>query len=204
MTTLLTRPSAHLSAVASAVLALWCLAAAAPEAAKKIKIDTQHDKAVNFAALKTWAWHPSGKGEVKLALTPQSDPERIKAIAGPVIEAAVEKEMAGRGLTQVAEKADLLVTYWLLGTIGESSQQMGEFLGGVSEWGLPPFSGSTQSLRAFPVGTLLLDMFAANGKDLVWRGAARAEVDLELHRPERKKRVEGAIHDLLLKYPPKK
>jgi hypothetical protein len=187
----------------AAVAAAWLLAGVAPEA-KKIKLDTQHDKTVNFAALKTWAWHPSGKGEVKLALTPQSDPEKIKAIADPVIVSAVEKEMAARGLRQVTENADILMTYWLLGTIGESSQQMGQFLAAVPEWGIPPFAGATQAMRAFPVGTLLLDMFAANGKDIMWRGAARAEVDLELKRPERQKRLEGAIHDLLQKFPPKK
>ena len=191
-----------MAAALSAVAALFSIASSAPEA--KIKYETQHDKTVNFAALKTWAWHPSGKGEVKLALTAQSDPERIKKIADPIIVAAVEKEMAARGMTKVEEKGDLLVTYWLLGTIGESSQKMGDFMGAVPEWGLPPFQGATQSMRAFPVGTLLIDMFAANGKDIAWRGAARAEVDLEKKPAERKARIEGAIHELLLKFPPKK
>ena len=68
---------------------------------------------------------------------------------------------------------------------------------------MPPFTGSTQALRAFPVGTLLLDILQANGKDLVWRGAARTEVDLDLKRPERQKRLEGTIHDLLATFPPK-
>lgn len=165
----------------AAVAGLWAVAIAVPEA-KKIKLDTEYDKTVNFAGLKTWAWHPSGKGEVKLAISSSSDPARLKAIADPVIVAAVEKEMAGRGLMQVTEKADLLVMYWLLGTIGDSAQTMGQFVGGITEWGLPPFTGSTQSLRVFPVGTLLLDMFAANGKDIMWRGVARAEVDLD--RPQ--------------------
>lgn len=188
--------------VAACAAALLCLASSVPEA--KVKYETQHDKTLNFATLKTWAWHPSGTGEVKLALTPQSDPERIKKIADPIIVAAVEKEMAARGLTKVAEKADLLVTYWLLGTIGESSQKMGDFMGAVPEWGIPPFQGATQSMRAFPVGTLLLDMFAANGKDLAWRGAARAEVDLDKKPAERKARLEGVIRELLQRYPPKK
>jgi hypothetical protein len=198
------RPSARLVVAAAAVLALWCLAVSAPVTAQKIKLETQHDETVDFAPLKTWAWHPSGKGEVKLALTPQSDPGRIKALVDPIIVPAVEKEMAARGLRKVDGNGDLLVTYWLLGTIGESSQKMGEFLGAVPEWGLPPFQGATQSMRAFPVGTLLLDMFAANGKDILWRGAARGEVDLEKTPAERKKRIEGAVRDLLKRFPPKK
>ena len=75
--------------VAAACAAALCLVSSAPEA--KVKYETQHDKTVNFATLKTWAWHPSGTGEVKLALTPQSDPDRIKKIADPIIVAAVEK-----------------------------------------------------------------------------------------------------------------
>jgi hypothetical protein len=59
-------------------------------------------------------------------------------------------------------------------------------------------------MRAFPVGTLLIDAFAANGKDHVWRGAAQAEVDLQRSQAERRQRLDGAVRDLLKKFPPKK
>ena len=201
MTTHRSRSSAPLAAVALAVAAAWFLAAAAPEA-QKIKYETQHDKTVDFSTMKTWNWDPSGTGEVKLALTAQSDPERVKRLVDPVIVAAVEKEMAAKGLRKVAEKPDLFVTYWLIGTIGESSQQMGEFLPAVPEWGLPVFYGETQSLRTYPVGTLLLDLL--KGKDLVWRGEARSEVNLDKTPAERKQRIENAVHQLISKFPPKK
>jgi hypothetical protein len=177
---------------------------AAPQAAKKIKLDTQHDETFNFAGLKTWAWHPTGTGEVKLALTSTSDPAKVKALVDPIIVAAVEKEMAARGFSKVADKADLYITYWMLGTIGDSAQVMGQFLPATTEWAVPPFMASTQAMRTYPVGTLLLDILQSNGKDMVWRGSARTEVDLDLKPAERQKRLQGAIHDLLQKFPPKK
>lgn len=199
-------PLQHLTpralATAAAITAAWLGMAMAPEA-KKIEIKTQHDKTVSFAGLKTWAWHPSGVGDVKLALTPDSDPARVRDRAEPVIVAAVEKEMAARGFTKAAGKPDVYVMYWLLGTIGQSSQYMGQFVG-LPEWGLLPFPASTTAVRAYPVGTLLLDVFAANGKDLIWRGAAQAEIDLERSPAERKQRLESAIRSLLQKFPPKK
>lgn len=183
------------------VAALWALAPAAPEA-RKLKITTQQDKTFAFAGLKTWNWHPSGTGEVKLALTAESDPAKLKALADPVIVAAVEREMAGRGFTKTPDNPDLYVTYWLLVTMGQSSQQMGQFLG--PEWGFPPFLASTTALQVYPAGTLLIDVLSRNAKDLVWRGAAQAEIDLQRQYPERKARLEAAIRDVMKKFPPKK
>jgi hypothetical protein len=196
-----TRPSLSLAALATAVVAAWLTATSAPEA-KKIQYDFDFDEAVDFAGLKTWGWHPSGRGEVKLAISSTSDPAPLKAKADPVIVAAIERELPRRGLTKVDGTADVLVVYRLLGTVSSSSQDMGQFLG-WNEWGVPPFRGSSQSLRVFPVGTLLVDLFAANGKDLVWRGIARAEVDLDKSPAERKERLESVIRDMLAKFPPK-
>ena len=195
------RPSLTVAALATALVTAWFLAIAVPEA-KKIQYDFDFDETVDFVKLKTWGWHPSGRGEVKLAISSTSDPAPLKAKADPVIVAALEKELPRRGLTKVDGAADVLVVYRLLGTVSSSSQDMGQFLG-WNEWGIPPFTGSTQSLRVFPVGTLLVDLFAANGKDLAWRGIARAEVDLDKSPAERKQRLESVIRDMLSKFPPK-
>lgn len=197
----LRRATTALLVTLAATAALWTLAPAVTEA-KKVKISAEHDKTFSFAGLKTWAWHPSGTGEVKVALTAESDPERWKARADPVMVAAIEKEMAGRGFTKVSEKPDLYVTYWILVTIGQSSQYMGQFLG--TEWGLPPFAGSTTAISVYPSGTMLIDVLASNAEDLVWRGSAQAEIDLQKNYPERKARLEQAVKDVLKRFPPKK
>lgn len=198
----LSRAATRLVTTVAAIAALGVLIPAVPEA-QKVKISTEQDKTFSFAGLKTWNWHPSGTGDVKVALTAQSDPARWKALADPVMVAAVEKEMAGRGFTKVADKPDLYVTYWILVTIGQSEQTMGQFIG-VSEWGLPPMIGSTTAISVYPSGTMLIDVLASNAEDLVWRGAARSEIDLQKNYPERKARLEKAVKDLLQRFPPKK
>jgi hypothetical protein len=64
------------------------------------KVDSTFDKKTNFAAIKTYSW-TSG--------VPAMRPDAHKLIV-----AAVEKEMAGLGLTQVASGADVTVAYYTM------------------------------------------------------------------------------------------
>ena len=106
------------------------------------------------------------------------------------------------GFTQTSDNPALYVTSWLLVTMRQSSQHMGQLLG--PEWGYPPFLASTTALEVYPAGTLLIDVLSRNAKDLVWRGAAQGEIDLQRQYPERKARLESTIRDVLKKFPPKK
>ena len=110
---------------------------------------TQFTKSFDFAKAKTWSWHDGGPGEVKMARTADDNPEAVRQAAEPVILDAVAKALPQRGLTAAASGAasDLEVKYYVLITIGTQSQQMGQFLPAVAAWGLPPFSGATQSYK---------------------------------------------------------
>jgi hypothetical protein len=48
-------------------------------AAADTDITIEYDKTFSFAGLNTWAWHPDGAGDVRLALTPDDDPKRVAA-----------------------------------------------------------------------------------------------------------------------------
>jgi hypothetical protein len=198
----MTRPQCGLSAL---VLAVGVLAAAgAWVEAAKTDINVQYDKTFSFAGMRTWAWHPEGPGDTRLALTAEADPKRVAARADPVIIPAVEKELGARGFTKVADKPDLYVHYYVLATIKQTSQQMGQFLPAVPEWGLPPFSAGTQGLSTYPVGTLLLDISSPAQKVIVWRGSAARKLDFESADGQRRKNLENAIRDVLTQFPPKK
>ena len=115
----------------------------------------------------------------------------------------IERELTARGLTKTAENPDLLVNYFALVSVGQSSQYIGQFIPSTPEWGVPIVMGATQSLRAYPVGTVLIDMVAPSKEAVVWRGAAQAEIDLERKPEERRVRLEKAVHDMLVQFPPK-
>jgi len=184
------------------VAAVWVTAGTTFDAAKKIKIKTQVDDRFSFDGLHAWTWSPDGTGQVKMATTANADPEALRQRVDPVIVPLVEQELSKKGFTK-SEKADLIVNYYVLVTVGQSSQYMGQFVGSIPQWGLPPFEGSTTALRAFPVGTLLIDIVSPSEKAVVWRGAAQAELDLEAPQEQRKQRLEQAVRDVLAKFPPK-
>ena len=180
----------RLSSRIPVVLVVAALLAAPIALSAGVKVRSQHDKDFDFRGLTTWAWHPDGAGDVRMALTAEDDPAAMKARFEPVIVDAVQKEMASRGLT-VADASgtpQLYVNYYVLISTNQSRQTMGQFLPTVPEWGIPPFSyGATQSLKVFEEGSLVLDVTSAKTRLLIWRGMAVAEL-------QRKSRAPGPRH----------
>jgi hypothetical protein len=184
--------------------ALCCLAIAGAVATlgAKVKVKVERDESFNFRGLSTWAWHPDGAGDVKMALTPNDDPAAVKRRFEPVILDAVQRGLAGRGLSApaAASAPDLLARYYVLISTNMSAQTIGQFAP-AGYWGLPTFSGATQSLRVFEQGALILDVSASKTGTLVWRGVAQAEIHRERSAAERDARLRDAIADLMKKFP---
>jgi hypothetical protein len=196
------RPLQAIAAVTAAALICLNLVPVAHLDAAKTDIKADADPAFSFVGLKTWDWHPDGKGDVRLALSPDADPKRVAARADPVIQPAIEREMQGRGFTKAATHPDLYVHYYLLATVNQSSQVMGQFIAPVPAWGLPPFAPVTTSLEIYSLGTLIIDISSPAQKAIVWRGSASRKIDVENPDSERKKVVEKAVADLLKLFPP--
>jgi len=174
-------------------------------AAPKVKIRTQADKTFSFKNLRTWDWHADGAGEVKL-MTTAMDMEQSQqwhARLDPIITQAVEKEMAARGFERKPGGADFIVNYYVLTVPGTASNEMGQFLPSVNEYGLPPIPRPPTMLRAFERGSLVLDVTSPALKSVVWRGIAETEVDRELSDDARKARFEKAVQDIVKKLPSK-
>ena len=166
----------------------------------KVKVKAEQDKTFDFRGVRTWAWHPSGSGDVKMAVTPDDNPAAVQKRFAPVIEDAITRELAGRSIGPAASP-QVFVNYYVLISTNMSAQTMGQFVPTVPEWGLPPFSGATQSLRVFEQGSLLIDVTAVATRAIVWRGMAQAEIHRERTPAERDARLRAAIADLLKKLP---
>jgi hypothetical protein len=189
---------------AAAVLALWLCAAVAIFAAK-IKTQTQFDPEFDFKTLKTWAWTPAGTGDVLIARSPDDDPKPIKARVDPVITAAVAKELGLAGFTQATGGTpDMAVHYYLLVTVGSSSQLMGQFLPNLPAWGVPPFMTATQSLEMITRGSIVLDLNATKIDHVVWRGVAQTDIDQAQSDAKRDAIIHDAAHELVKRIPLKK
>jgi len=167
-----------------------------------VKTRSDFDKMFDFRQVRTWAWHPDGAGQVIASRTQNDDPEAIKALAEPIIVSGVDTEMPRRGLTRSASAPDLQLRYYLLLSIGQSAQTVGQFLPSTVQWGIPPFAPATSSLEIVERGSLVLDLSAKSG--LVWRGIAEAKIEMGLEQDKRRKLLEEAVREILKRYPPKR
>ena len=183
-----------------ALFAAAFLAAGVAVVTAAVDIKVESDKDFNFANVKTWDWRTSGPGEVKMARSPMDDPEVARKKAEPIIMDAVTKEMARRGLKQSTVNPNIRVTYYLLLTIGASTQTAGQFLPPMTEWGLPPFAPATVSMKMMNVGSLVLDL--ADQGDVKWRGLAQADIKMDADDKKREQLIREGVRDLLAKFPP--
>jgi hypothetical protein len=189
--------------ITATVTATLCVIAPALSDAAKTDITVDYDKAFAFSRVRTWAWHPDGPGDVKLAVSAEADPTRVAARVNPVIVPAIEREMTARGLARATDAPDVYVHYYVLATVGQTAQVQGQFLPAVTQWAVPPFAATTSSLEIYPVGTLIIDMTSTAARTIVWRGAAARRLDFERPDDQRRKALDQAIRDLLKKFPPK-
>jgi hypothetical protein len=188
------------SALTALVIAAGISFSAQPGVAD-VKVNVNFEKTFDFKQARTWTWNPDGAGQVIVGRTKDDDPERVKQRAEPIIFDEVSKQLPGRGLKPATGTPDLTLTYYLLLTVGTSSQTLGQFLPSVAQWGLPPFPASTTSLEMIEQGSLVIDMSA--GTRLVWRGIGEAKIKLEFDQKKREALLREGIRDLLRRFPPR-
>jgi Domain of unknown function (DUF4136) len=171
--------------------------------AAAVKVKTQFTKSFDFAKAKTWSWHEGGPGEVKMALTADDNPELVRQRAEPIIMEAVGATLPQRGLAAASPGApsDVKIKYYVLITIGTDAQTIGQFLPAVTAWGVPPFTGATQSYSVIERGSLVLDISA--NKEVVWRGIGQAQLKPGQAQEKRAALIREAVADILKRYPPK-
>ena len=182
----------------------WVVAVAIALAAETliaIDVKVDFDKAFDFKGVKTWGWNPEVRGYVKMARTPQDDPDAMQKHTEPIIVSAVEAEMGKRNLQFTSHSPDVLVTYYLLLTLGTNAQTIGQFLPSVTQWGVPPFVASTQSIEMVNHGSLVLDFTAK--KDVIWRGVAQSNIKVDTDMKRREALIREAVRDLVRRFPPR-
>jgi hypothetical protein len=162
----------------TAGLALLTTTASAQE------VTYDYDKTADFSKIKTYAWDGGSN---------LNDPLNHRRIV-----AAVDSQLAAKGLTKVAADAnpDVVVAY--RAALTEDLEVNGT---GWGRYAAVSRSGTARVERVY-VGTLLIGMFDADTRALVWRGTATRELDLDASPEEREKYLKKATEKLFKKYPP--
>jgi hypothetical protein len=186
------------------LVAIACLSMLAVVEAAKIKTRAEPDPTYDFSTIHTWAWDDDA-GDVKMARTPVDDPAAVKQRVDPLIRKYVEAEMAKKKLTLATSGApDVNLHYYVLVTIGDNSQFMGQFLPTVPYWGLPPFGASTTSLNVVTQGSLILDALLPGKmgeRRVIWRGVAQSTVEDADSDQVRQSRIQSAAAELVKRFP---
>ena len=175
------------------VLALAALLAPAVVLAQKTSYD--YDKSANFASYKTYALKDGTK------------------VGQPLIDdrivAAIEAQLAAKGLKKVDANPDVFVVYH---TAFDKQKDISTFSsgygGGYGGYGWRYGGGwaggtSTTQVRDILIGTLVIDLADAAKGQMVWRGMGVKEVDTQAKPEKRDKSINNAVTKIFKNYPPK-
>ncbi len=111
------------------------------------------------------------------------------------MRAAVEFEMAAKGLKRTATSADLLVHYHA------TVSQRVDVLRSDTERGYTDVTGTPANVVQFDEGTIVVDVVDAKSKKVIWRGWARADLGGVLSDPHTMDAfVQKAVHGMFTRF----
>src|SRR5438552_8427428 len=132
------------------------LALATVSFAQQVKADYDHN--ANFGQYKTYSWEK----------VQSKDPLMVDRI-----KEAVNRALAAKGWTQVDSGGDVCV---MAIEITQNQQTLNTFydgFGGGRRWGgFGGFGDATTTTQTYQVGSLVVDLFDAKSKNLLWRGTS--------------------------------
>ena len=145
-------------------------------------VKTDYDHKANFERYHTYSW---GKVQTHNPLWVN----RIKE--------AVDKELQRKGWQEVPSGGDVVIT--AVGS-SETQQEYQTFYDGLGGWRWGGFGESTTTPVTYKVGTLVLDMYDAKNKQLIFRGTS--EDTLAKNENKNEKKLEKAVEKMFKKFPP--
>ncbi len=163
----------------TALVSLLLVSAAA--VAQDVKTDFDHH--ANFSQFRTYYWEK----------VQTSDPlweNRIKD--------AVNKDLQAKGWQMVDNGGDVALT-----AVGSAHNQREyqTFYNGLGGWRWGGFGETTTEVENYPVGSLVLDMYDAHNKQLIWRGVSSDSLS---NNPEKnEKKLDKAVDKMFDHFPPK-
>jgi hypothetical protein len=128
------------------------------DAASAQQVKTDYDRTANFAQYKTYSWE-------QVKTKDQLDVDRIKN--------AVNAALATKGWTQVHSGGDVSIAAMEITRNQQTLNTFYDGFGGGWRWrGFGGFGESTTTTDSYKVGTVVVDLFDAQTKQLIWRGSS--------------------------------
>jgi len=146
-------------------------------------VKTDYDHSANFSQYKTYSW-------IGAKATDDLWADRITQ--------DVDGQLAAKGWTKVASGGDATVSAF--GRTHNEQTLETFYTGFGGGWRWRGFGDATTTVENTPVGTLVVDVFDANTKHLIWRGTSSETLSSKAEKNEKK--LEKAVEDMFKKFPP--
>jgi len=146
-------------------------------------VHTDYDKHAMFGNYKTYSWE-------KVKTTNPLWESRIRD--------AVDRDSQAKGWQKVESGGD--VALMAVGS-SQNQQEYQTFYDGLGGWRWGGFGETTTTVENYRVGSLVVDMYDARNKQLIWRGVASETLS---NKPEKnEKTLDKAVDKMLKDFPPK-
>ena len=168
----------------TAICTLFTLAVVGSAFAQHVKTDFDHQ--AKFDQYKTYSWQ-----EIKPANSLWDD--RIKN--------AVDTQLAAKGWTKVDSGGDVAVVAIKTTQTERTLQTFYDGFGGGWRWrGFGGMGEATTTEQDYKEGTLVVDLYDAKTKELIWRGSA--EDTLSDKEAKNEKNLDKGVAKMFKKFPP--
>src|SRR5215469_970601 len=150
-------------------------------------IQTDFDHKANFSQYKTYSWQ-----EIKASNTIWD--QRIKD--------AVNAQLVSKGWTQVDSGGDVAIVAIKTTQTQRTLQTFYDGIGGGWRWrGMGGFGESTTTEQDYKEGTLVIDMYDASTKQLIWRSSAEETLSDKAEKNE--KNLDKGVARMFKSFPPR-
>lgn len=178
------------------IVTLVLAMALTPALAMAQKTSYDYDKTMDFATFKTYALKDGTK------------------VGQPLIDdrivAAIEAELAAKGLTKSDSNPDVFVVYHVaFDKQKDISTFSSGYAGGYGPYGWGYGGGwagggtTTTTVRDILIGTLVIDIADAKKGQVAWRGMGVKEVKTDAKPEKRDKSISEAVKKIFKNFPPK-
>jgi len=176
-----------------ALLTAAAIVLLAPALALAQKTSFDYDKAADFSKYKSYTLKDGTK------------------VADPLVHnrivAAIEAELAAKGLSRNNAAPDIVVVYHVATDKKQDITAYSSGFGGYGGYGYRYGGGwgtTTTDVRVneILVGTLLIDVADSAKNEIVWRGMGVKEIDVQAKAEKRDKNISAAVKKVLKDFPP--
>ena len=167
-----------------------------------ISVNQDFSPGRDFSALSSWDWMPAEDRQ-------GGDPRADNPLVDERIRSAIEGQMRTKGFRKVASgEPSFRVGYHLILEDQVDYETVNAYWG--RGWGYrgvygrygPAMAASQTYTVEYTQGTLIIDFFDVESKELVWRGSAEGKINESNDPQEKQQRANQAVLAILEQFPP--